>query len=644
MTYTNPKPYFSFASSRYPGPSAAATSVIDSAVLRIQRAFRKRYYRFDRRSLINRIRLESKLETLGGRLFWITLLLMLIYYSLSIGRSDINKYLYITQIFNTQSVTDSIQYMADYNSYISTSIVTTSNQLLVESDSPMILLSLPVISQQKTGGAGGSLCGSSLSQSVLAAARSVLSPSSVSSPCDVSSSYSGKVVSYVGDIAVDEFTESFEIRSVFYGEDSTYLFKIIVESIKKIPSITVLSYDRSKSTTVIVLASLSLVISSVWLMKDSLKFGKLLIGRFGGNRGNGVDSKYDIIGHLFKNRFLHGVWLFINWSVMVSVCALSIAQIAIEKSSFVGYDTLNVISSSSSGASNVYNAMLYLESELLSKDNWFNLGYILLFLLLSMLIYCMAGHPRIGMFTATWLFALDDLVHFMSAFVLFFFGLSVIGYLGFNDKYDPFRSLGRTIDFQFEILWSGDWSGYFSNPYGDGLLMFYLIALSLVLKIVLFNFFQAILIEAYMAVRESVNNIKVTESFMRDSLNTLLMRVKILEKFVPERFKLLLAVNPMYARRSVGIRELEKATVFREENMKHGKPDLLETVRMLKKYKFLAPANITEDIDEKDKLRLTLDVMEQKRKERTEMLQSGSDDLQVKIKEIQGLVKIIRKN
>ncbi|KAF4694130.1 hypothetical protein FOZ60_008935 [Perkinsus olseni] len=104
-------------------------------------------------------------------------------------------------------------------------------------------------------------------------------------------------------------------------------------------------------------------------------------------------------------------------------------------------------------------------------------------------------------------------------FATIFVFMSFIGHYAAGEDFEHFRTVWSTLVLQFEILWSGEWDipNWSSHP----ALSLYLVPFVVVIFIALLNFFVAIVVEAYLAVRRTVFTADYTQSFIQDYMAVL---------------------------------------------------------------------------------------------------------------------------
>ena len=142
-------------------------------------------------------------------------------------------------------------------------------------------------------------------------------------------------------------------------------------------------------------------------------------------------------------------------------------------------------------------------------------------LLFFKLIMATEAHPRIAMLVQTIRIGLDDIIHFVLLFVLVTFGYMVLGMAQFGH----FRSEFQDFDSAFRTLWdmqlgsmlgggtirSSQWST-------DPLLWLYQMTYMVLNFFIMFNFVIAIIVEAYMQVKNEVMEDDTEQAIWTDTV------------------------------------------------------------------------------------------------------------------------------
>ncbi|KAF4699294.1 hypothetical protein FOZ62_003300 [Perkinsus olseni] len=145
-------------------------------------------------------------------------------------------------------------------------------------------------------------------------------------------------------------------------------------------------------------------------------------------------------------------------------------------------------------------------------------------------------------------------------FATIFVFMSLIGHYAAGEDFEHFRTVWSTLVLQFEILWSGEWDipNWSSHP----ALSLYLITFVVVIFIALLNFFVAIVVEAYLAVRRTVFTADYTHSFIQDYMAVMSTRLLFRWRRYPHRMELVQALAPLFAKQYVDVDDLEQTGLF----------------------------------------------------------------------------------
>ena len=160
-----------------------------------------------------------------------------------------------------------------------------------------------------------------------------------------------------------------------------------------------------------------------------------------------------------------------------------------------------------------FDSLNALETEALYYEQLQTLALILMFLCLLRLVASISVHPRVSLITGTLVHSGDDLAHFVFTFLIIFVALAALGTWSFGDELNEYNSLGAT----FMTQWSNMISGTVPEGYGDnwrlGLYGFIFVIIAFLL---LLNFLLAIIVEAYIKVKEAIERQETENSFPTD--------------------------------------------------------------------------------------------------------------------------------
>ena len=204
---------------------------------------------------------------------------------------------------------------------------------------------------------------------------------------------------------------------------------------------------------------------------------------------------------------------------------------------------------------------------------WEIFGIGVLYLLFARVVHSLSGHPRVGILTATWRAASDDFFHLSLNFVSLFLLQGIIGLIvsGTAQKNSSgelpglMGTFGQVLLSQWRALVSGTFSEVSTDldfHGSDWVLILYFAVFLATMRIFLLNFFIAILIDAYMAVRLAVSKNLATQSFFQDSIDTIEAHWLVQTGLLPKRAELIGKLVDMYALPVVTIDQLGGQEVF----------------------------------------------------------------------------------
>lgn len=192
-------------------------------------------------------------------------------------------------------------------------------------------------------------------------------------------------------------------------------------------------------------------------------------------------------------------------------------------------------------------------------------GIFVLYLLVARVIHSLSGHPRVGILTATWRSASDDVIQLSVNFFLLFLAQAVVGFVLLGKRTPLMASYGQVLLSQWQALVSGTWDDMTESMdlgiHGsDWVEILYFSVFLVTTRICLLNFFIAILIDAYMAVRKAVE--KSVQSFPRDVLDTAQSDFLVKAGLLPNKQDVIALLLGLYAAEQVDIELMGKSNVF----------------------------------------------------------------------------------
>lgn len=149
-------------------------------------------------------------------------------------------------------------------------------------------------------------------------------------------------------------------------------------------------------------------------------------------------------------------------------------------------------------------------------------AFLVLYALFLQCILYFNAHPRMAILTATLEKAFSDMAHFLTLFMFLFAFLAFLAYFQFGDQVDEYKSFSDAFESQVlmifgEFLYTSNAGDRLSPPSQQ--YTFYWIYAGTFLLIaffVLLNFFLAIVVDSYVAVREDIAEFKAENSFLAD--------------------------------------------------------------------------------------------------------------------------------
>lgn len=184
---------------------------------------------------------------------------------------------------------------------------------------------------------------------------------------------------------------------------------------------------------------------------------------------------------------------------------------------------------------------------------------IILIVSLLRVIQCTALHPRLALLTGTLHKATDDLVHAALLIGLLMGCFAGIATWRFGSEIAAFGTFSLTMQTQFEMLF-----GEFPDGWNESTdLMVYTILYIIILFLLVQNFLLAIVVEAYMKVREENEVQKTQDGFVPDVINSTGAYIKGKLKGWPSPSVLEAHVASWTSKISVGMRELYITGEFR---------------------------------------------------------------------------------
>ncbi|CAI5484977.1 unnamed protein product, partial [Closterium sp. Yama58-4] len=162
------------------------------------------------------------------------------------------------------------------------------------------------------------------------------------------------------------------------------------------------------------------------------------------------------------------------------------------------------------GSGEGFKAAMQEYEDLQALINWrsfyFALQGVNLFFLMVRLLKLMDFQPYLGVITRSLALAMPPLLHFFLLAFVVFFCFSLYGYLVFGAKMEQFATLPDALFACFLIILNENATAYFfAHMHGWDLVagMLFFIAFILLLVFILFNFLIAIIVDAFMTIKET---------------------------------------------------------------------------------------------------------------------------------------------
>jgi len=146
------------------------------------------------------------------------------------------------------------------------------------------------------------------------------------------------------------------------------------------------------------------------------------------------------------------------------------------------------------------------------------LSFILVCTSLLRIIGYLTVHPRINFLVATLWHAGDSILHFLLSFMLVFMMLAILAHSTFGEMNVNYSTLQSSMMYQLRIISTGTEIDDFFEQ--SGLFVSYIVFVYLLQGLLMLNFFLAIIVEAYGAVKKSVDDQVTEQSFWLDSIHT----------------------------------------------------------------------------------------------------------------------------
>ncbi len=200
---------------------------------------------------------------------------------------------------------------------------------------------------------------------------------------------------------------------------------------------------------------------------------------------------------------------------------------------------------------------------LIQRENYNNiLCNVIVVINLLRVVQFTSLHPRLAMLTGTVLNALDDLWHTAILTGLLMLSFAGLGNWRFGDRLEQFETLESTLLLEWEMLFGvlpADWG---VDKQLERELQLWTVLYLMIVFLLILNFLLAIIVEAYMKVRESVEEHQTEEEFFTDVFHVLGSTCRRILFGWPEPDRLAEVVEIWRAKISVGYIDLLGTGLF----------------------------------------------------------------------------------
>ena len=172
-------------------------------------------------------------------------------------------------------------------------------------------------------------------------------------------------------------------------------------------------------------------------------------------------------------------------------------------------------------------------------------------------------HPRLAMLTGTVLNALDDLWHTAILTTLLMLSFAGLGNWRFGDRLEPFENVESTLLLEWEMLFGALPANWGVDKQLTRELQLWTVLYLMLVFLLILNFLLAIIVEAYMKVREGIDAHETEGEFFTDVYQTLDSTCRRIWFGWPSPARLGEVVETWRAKISVGYVDLLGTGLFR---------------------------------------------------------------------------------
>ena len=188
---------------------------------------------------------------------------------------------------------------------------------------------------------------------------------------------------------------------------------------------------------------------------------------------------------------------------------------------------------------------------------------VILWISLLRIIQCTSLHPRLAILTGTVAEAFDDMLHTALLTALLMLCFAGIGNWRFGNSLEEFGSYDRALQTEFEMLFGAIPKNWSNDPQLERDLQTFTVLYLMALFLLVLNFVLAIIVEAYMKVREASKRKKFEKDLFGDVGETLMGSACYFVFGWPKRHDLGEEIQKWRARKSVGPKDLIHTGLFK---------------------------------------------------------------------------------
>lgn len=213
-------------------------------------------------------------------------------------------------------------------------------------------------------------------------------------------------------------------------------------------------------------------------------------------------------------------------------------------------ELLNVMLEFGGGSSEEFQRMLQdffdVIEHLIGETQWLMririTAYVIMYMQFSMLILMFSAHPRMAVLTSTISKCFQNMLHFLILFFSLFLNLAFIAHWMLGEHIPAFESFSTTTESMARMLFGEFiYAGGVEKLDAQFSAMYWIFAFTFMLVVffTLLNFFLAIVVDAYVAVKEELGEAKTHASFVSDCLDVVTSASKYKQLGWPSRERLL---------------------------------------------------------------------------------------------------------